>query len=77
MVVVTKTEQLEADHPVLLQYNFYCDACTSARATHRIWIDRYRMTENGPKSLDVLLCNHHLDKHADALEEAGYELEEL
>lgn len=77
-VAPTKTETVDADHPVLLQYNYYCDACTSARATHRVWIDRYRIEEDGTaKSLDILLCGHHLNRHADALEEAGYELEEL
>lgn len=78
VVVVTPTETIESDHPVLLQFNHYCDACTSARATHRVWVDRYRVEEDGTtKSLDLLLCGHHVNRHADAFEEAGYELELL
>lgn len=78
MVAVAQTQTIEADHPVLLQLNHYCDACTSARATHRVWVDRYRVEADGTtRSLDLLLCGHHLNRHADALEEAGYELEEL
>lgn len=76
-VALPKQDQIEADHPILLQYNHYCDACTSARATHRVWIDRYRMTDDGPKSLDLVLCGHHMSKNLDKLNASGYEIEEL
>lgn len=77
MVVAIQNGNLDGDHPALLQLNHYCDACTAARATHRVWVDRYRMTDDGPKSLDLVLCSHHLAKHRDAIDAEGYEVEEL
>lgn len=74
---LVRDEAVHDDHPILLQFNHYCDACTSARATHRVWIDRYRLTEEGPKSLDLVLCGHHISKHFDALDGEGYEIEEV
>lgn len=78
-VTLPKQDQSEqilaADHPILIQYNNYCDSCTSARATHRVWIDRYRLTDEGPKSLDVILCGHHFHRHEEVIIEAGYETE--
>lgn len=76
-VVVAPQTQVESDHPALLQLH-YCDACTAARASFRIWVDRYRVNPDGStQSLDIVLCGHHYGKHRAAIEEEGYEVEDL
>lgn len=71
---VRKQDEAPVQHLQLL----YCDSCTSARATHRVWVDRYRPLDDGSfTSLDLVLCGHHINKHMAKLLEEGYEVEEM
>lgn len=74
---MTATVTASTDNPLVFQSLEYCDACSSAAGKYRVWVDRYRITDDGPKSLDIVLCGHHLNRHSAALAEAGYEIDEI
>lgn len=70
------TEESSQTSTVHLELN-YCDACSAALGRYRVWIDRYAVTEDGFKSLDLVFCAHHFKKSESAILASGYEVEEL
>lgn len=60
--------------PMQLSLN-YCDACTSALAVYRVWVDRWNV--EAQKSYDLTLCSHHFNSHESKILELGYEVDDI
>lgn len=73
-MTATATETADPVHLSL----FYCDSCSVARALYRVWVDRWRVEEDGSaKSLDVVLCSHHFNEHEAYVLEQGYDVDDV
>lgn len=73
---MTVTMTVPETDPVFLQLQ-YCDKCSVARAVYRVWIDRFRLNQDGSStSLDVVLCGHHYSANEAFIVSEGYEVDD-